>query len=84
MIAFAIGSLLCVTVLVALVSSADSLLRGWHSYRALAADLKAIRATHRTAPAARPAGRVRMSRTPAVRGATPRRNATAAALPAAA
>ena len=43
MIAFAITCLLVATVAVALLSSTDSLMRGWHSYRALADELRALR-----------------------------------------
>ena len=44
MIAFAITCLLVATVALALLSSTDSLMRGWHSYRALADELRALRA----------------------------------------
>ncbi|MBB3032560.1 hypothetical protein [Alteriqipengyuania lutimaris] len=44
MIAVAITFLLALSAIVALVSVAHSVLRGWHSYRALASELCAVRA----------------------------------------
>ena len=84
MIAFAIGSLLCTTIAVALAVSTDSLLRGWHSYRAQAADLRAIRAAHGAAPVGRPAPAKRMARATAVRPVTVRHASAPKALRAAA
>ena len=45
MIALAISCLLVSAVILALLSATDSLMRGWHSYAALAKELRALRAT---------------------------------------
>ena len=44
MIAFAITCLLVATVVIALLVASDSAFRGLHSYRALASELRALRA----------------------------------------
>jgi len=66
MIALAITCLLVATVFVALISASDSLLLGWHSYRALAAELRTMSApasTHSLRKAsARPAPRAAIRR----------------------
>lgn len=77
MIAVAITFLLALTAIVALVCVADSVLDGWHSYRALRAELRALRASASTPGAAmrtlrttspRPAPRAAFRRHRAARG----------------
>lgn len=46
MIAIAIACLLGATIVLAALSAADSLLRGWSAYGALAAELRAVRAAN--------------------------------------
>lgn len=43
MIAFAISCLLVAVVVAAVLSATDSVMRGWHSYRMLTAELRALR-----------------------------------------
>lgn len=81
MIALAITFLLALTAIVALVCVADSVLRGWHSYRALASELRAMR-TPEGAPADI-CGLRRASARPAPRSAI-RRHRAASSLRAAA
>lgn len=77
MIALAITCLLVVAAFVAVLSAADSLLRGWRSYGALARELRALR----TAADTRSAASRAMARRPALRaphraGAMSHRSAT--------
>lgn len=72
MIAIAITCLLVATVFVALLVATDSLMRGWHSYTALASELRALRASAvKDVPAKGSAGMrktgLRSARTPARR-----------------
>ena len=78
MIAFAITCLLVATTIVALLSAADSMLRGARHYRALAAQLRALQVKDsEVVDAAAATGGKRPAPTPrARRTATPRRAAT--------
>tara|TARA_B100000678_G_scaffold181663_1_gene151743 strand:- start:137 stop:391 length:255 start_codon:yes stop_codon:yes gene_type:complete len=66
MIALAITCLLIAAVFVALLSATDSMMRGWHSYGALAKELRALRAMPQEASGSLPAA---STRSPAIRPA---------------
>lgn len=78
MIAFAITCLLVATIIVALLSATDSLLRGARHYRALAAQLRALRVKNGDAAecamgagGSRPGPAARRRRTGTMRRAAP-------------
>ncbi len=67
MIALAVTCLLIVAALLALLSATDSLMRGWHSYGALAQELRALRAMPQEASAGMRCNKARVPATRSVR-----------------
>lgn len=76
MIALAITCLLVVAAFVAVLSAADSLLRGWRSYGALARELRALRAADTRSVASCAKTRRPALRAPHRAGAMSHRSAT--------
>ena len=78
MIALALTCLLVAAVFLALLSATDSLMRGWHSYGALAKELRALRETPLETTVGMRFSKTRMPATRPVRSPTrPSRSATA-------
>ena len=84
MIAFAITCLLVATVFVALLVAGDSVMRGWHSYRALATELRALRSSTECMPATSARSTVRTNNGRTSRLPVPRRRCTSTGIRAAA
>lgn len=79
MIALAITCLLVAALFAALLSATDSVMRGWHSYGALAKELRALRAMPQVSSAETRFGKTRMPACrPARRPARQLRSAAAA------